>query len=95
MLGAALGVAFGAWNLILTMLDPLAEDTPTALARVYGPMFTIWGLAGFAANYVYFTGAPFKILVAALIGAASGRIGGLMGSIFGPRMRPLTSRSQE
>jgi hypothetical protein len=31
------------------------------------------------ANYVYLTGAPFKIAVAATIGTGSGLIGGMMG----------------
>jgi hypothetical protein len=140
------GAAFGVWNLIATWLDPLAEDTPIALLIFYGPMFVIWGLAGFAAsrrtrrlldgvrvgavvafvtfvvyiltqfvrvnvfldvlsqrsdwqnlmarfqnsgyeslrryvNYVGLTGAPFKILVASIIGAGMGLVGGVLGSL--------------
>jgi len=50
LLGLLMGAAFGLWNLIATKLDPLAEDTPIALLVFYGPMFVIWGLAGFAAS---------------------------------------------
>jgi hypothetical protein len=140
------GAGFGLWNLIVTWLDPLAEDTPVALLIFYGPMFAIWGLAGFAAsrrtgrlldgvrvgatvafvtfvvyvlmqfvrvnvfldiltrrsdwqnlmarfqnsgyeslrryvNYVGLTGAPFKILVASIIGAGMGLVGGVLGSL--------------
>jgi len=49
-LGLLLGAGFGLWNLIATRLNPLAEDTPTALLLFYGPMFAIWGLAGFGAS---------------------------------------------
>jgi hypothetical protein len=49
-LGLLLGAGFGLWNLIATRLDPLAEDTPIALLVFYGPMFAIWGLAGFGAS---------------------------------------------
>jgi hypothetical protein len=45
-----MGAAFGLWNLIATKLDPMAEDTPVALLLFYGPMFVIWGLAGFVAS---------------------------------------------
>ena len=45
--GALLGVAFGAWNLVETWLDPLADDTIAALLLFYGPMFATWGVAGF------------------------------------------------
>ena len=140
------GSAFGLWNLLVTWLDPLAEDSPIALLIFYGPMFAIWGLAGFAAsrrtgrlwdgarvgaivafatfvvyiltqfvrvnvfleilsqrsdwqnlmarfqtsgyeslrryvNYVGLTGAPLKILVASIIGAGSGLVGGVLGSL--------------
>jgi hypothetical protein len=46
-LGLLLGGVFGLWNLIATRLDPLAEDTIPALLGFYGPMFAIWGFAGF------------------------------------------------
>ena len=45
-LGLLLGAGFGLWNLIITRLDPLAEDTPIALLVFYGPMFAVWGLRG-------------------------------------------------
>jgi hypothetical protein len=48
--GFLLGLAFGAWNLIMTRLDPLADDTPGALLAFYGPMFTIWAVAGYRAS---------------------------------------------
>jgi hypothetical protein len=48
-LGILLGAVFGVWNLIATIVSPLAEDTPPALLVFYGPMFAIWGLAGFMA----------------------------------------------
>jgi hypothetical protein len=47
--GAALGAAFGIWDLIATARDPLADDSPGALLTFYGPMFAIWTLAGFIA----------------------------------------------
>jgi hypothetical protein len=151
LLGVLVGAAFGLWNLIVTWLDPLAEDTPFALLIFYGPMFAIWGLAGFAAsrrtgqlldgvrvgatvafgtfvvyvltqfirvnvfldilsqrsdwqnlmarfqnsgyeslrryvNYVGLTGAPFKILVASIIGAGTGLVGGILARVG--RLRP-------
>jgi hypothetical protein len=46
-LGLFLGVGFGLWNLVLTMLDPVAEDTPGALAAFYGPMFVAWAIASY------------------------------------------------
>jgi hypothetical protein len=50
VLGLTLGVGFGVWNLLVTFLDPLADDTPVALLIFYGPMFTAWGVASFAAT---------------------------------------------
>jgi hypothetical protein len=49
ILGLVLGAGFGLWDLIVTFLNPLAEDDPRALLLFYGPMFAIWGLAGFVA----------------------------------------------
>src|SRR5215211_5747830 len=49
MLGLVLGAGFGLWDLIVTQLNPLAEDDPGALLLFYGPMFASWGLAGFVA----------------------------------------------
>jgi hypothetical protein len=50
VLGIVIGVAFGVWNLVMAWLDPLADDTPLALLMFYGPMFTAWGAASFAAS---------------------------------------------
>jgi hypothetical protein len=146
LLGLILGVGFGLWNLIATRLNPLADDDLIPLLAFYGPMFTIWGIAGFRAarrtgrlrdavrvgatvafvtflvydlavilrvnlflealarrsdwqnlmegfkasgfrslrayaNYRYVTGAPLKILVATMIGAVTGSVGGLFGRL--------------
>jgi hypothetical protein len=147
LLGLILGAGFGLWNLIASWVDPLADDTPSALLTFYGPMFTIWGLVGFGAarrtgrvsnavqvgatvafvtfivytlavflrvnllldtlsqrsdwqhmvtvrfpasgfrslrayvNYEGVTGAPFKILVATMIGAGTGLVGGFFGKL--------------
>ncbi len=48
--GLAIGVTFSVWNLVVTILVPLIEDTPLALAGFYGPMFGLWGLAGWMAG---------------------------------------------
>jgi len=48
-LGLALGLAFGIWNLIITWLAPLADDTPSALLAFYGPMLAGWGIGAFIA----------------------------------------------
>jgi hypothetical protein len=50
LLGLILGAGFGLWNLIATRLNPLAEDDLIPLLVFYGPMFTVWGLAGFGAS---------------------------------------------
>jgi hypothetical protein len=146
LLGLILGSGFGLWNLVATRLDPLADDDLIPLLAFYGPMFTIWGIAGFGAacrtgwlwdavrvgatvafvtflvydlavilrvnlflealsqrsdwqnlmegfkasgfkslrayaNYRYVTGAPFKILVATMIGAVTGLVGGFFGKL--------------
>jgi hypothetical protein len=47
--GILLGSLFGIADLIYTLLDPLVDDTPEALLIFYGPMFALWGLAGFLA----------------------------------------------
>jgi hypothetical protein len=146
-LGLVLGAGFGLWNLIASFVDPLADDTPSALLMFYGPMFTIWGLVGFGVarrtgrvldavkvgamvafvtfavytlavflrvnllldtlaqrpdwqhmvtvrfptsgfkslrayvNYEGVSGAPFKLLVASIIGTVTGLIGGCFGSL--------------
>ena len=141
--GLVLGLVFGTWNVVISILVPLMDDTPLTLASFYGPMFTAWGVAGAAAyrrtrrlpraalsgatvalvtltvltaiviarvnlsldlmsqradwrnlvarfeesgfdsfrvyvNYVYITGAPFKLAVATAIGGAAGLVGGLV-----------------
>jgi hypothetical protein len=43
------GSVFGVANLLVTWLDPLSDDTPTALLAFYGPMFLIWACAAFVA----------------------------------------------
>ena len=155
-LGMMLGAGFGAWNLVYTGLAPFAEDTPVALVSFYGPMFTMWSVAGFVAsrrtgkltdavkvgatvglvtfvvfdlavlvranlfldaisqrsdwrgllanyqvsgfeslrmyvNYMYVTGIPLTFLIGAMIGAGSGLLGGLMGSVGRQHIRPLPS----
>jgi hypothetical protein len=127
-------------------LNPLAEDDLVPLLVFYGPMFTIWGVAGYGAarrtgrlwdavtfgatvafvtclvydlavilrvnlfldalsqrsdwrnlmegfmssesgslrvyaNYRYVTGTPIKLLVATMIGAVTGGVGGLFGKL--------------
>lgn len=49
LLGLIVGVIFGFLNLLFTWLYPLADDTPGALLRFYGPMFFVWALASFRA----------------------------------------------
>ena len=48
-LGVLLGVGFGIWNLLSSLLDPLAEDTIPALLMFYGPMFASWSAIAFFA----------------------------------------------
>ena len=50
LVGVALGAVFSAWNVLASLLDPLADDTVPALLMFYGPMFTAWALAGAAAS---------------------------------------------
>jgi hypothetical protein len=150
-LGIMLGFIFGVWNVVVSILYPLMDDTPLALLSFYGPMFGAWGFAGYAAyrrarrlrrsavcgatvalgtfvvlttvvmlrmnlaldvvsqrpdwrnlvaryeasnfeslrsyaNYVYLTGAPFKIGVASAIGAVMGALGGLLGMLTARRV---------
>lgn len=49
LLGFIVGLVFGCVNLIVTWVEPLADDTPGALLRFYGPMFLVWTLASFRA----------------------------------------------
>ena len=48
-LGLSLGIGFGIWNLLVSLLDPVAEDTIPALLSFYGPMFTTWGVTAYFA----------------------------------------------
>lgn len=47
--GLLVGLGFGCVNLLFTWLYPLADDTPVALLRFYGPMFFVWAFASFRA----------------------------------------------
>jgi hypothetical protein len=49
LLGLVVGLIFGSANLVMTWRYPLADDTPGALLRFYGPMFFAWALASFLA----------------------------------------------
>lgn len=49
LIGFVVGLVFGTANLVFTWLYPLADDTPAALLRFYGPMFLLWTLASFRA----------------------------------------------
>ena len=49
LLGLSVGLVFGFVNLLFTWLYPLADDTPGALLRFYGPMFFGWALVSFGA----------------------------------------------
>jgi hypothetical protein len=44
--GLVLGLVFGTWNVVMSILAPLMDDTLLTLASFYGPMFTAWGVAG-------------------------------------------------
>ena len=46
LVGCALGLALGAWNLIAFWLNPL-DDSVAGMFIVYAPMFVSWGVAGF------------------------------------------------
>lgn len=49
LLGMLIGLVFGAVNLLLTWLYPVADDSVAALLRFYGPMFFLWAFASFRA----------------------------------------------
>lgn len=51
LVGLIVGLVFGFVNLLFTWLYPLADDTPGALLRFYGPMFFVWALASFRAAW--------------------------------------------
>ena len=46
-LGMLLGLLFGVVDLAWTWRAPLADDSPGALLRFYGPMFLAWALVSF------------------------------------------------
>lgn len=48
-LGLVVGLVFGSVNLVMSWLDPLADDTAAALLRFYGPMFLAWAVIAFRA----------------------------------------------
>ena len=48
LLGCALGLALGGWNLIAFWLNPL-DDSVADMLVVYAPMCISWGVAGFVA----------------------------------------------
>ena len=48
-IGSIAGLIFGLWDLVLTWLRPLEDDTPGVLLRFYGPMFFLWMLVSFRA----------------------------------------------
>jgi len=86
LLGFALGLAFGIVDVLFTWIDPLSDDSIPALLRFYGPMFFMWAFASFRAarsfvNSEYLKGAPFKIGMASVIGAAMGLVGGAFGRL--------------
>jgi hypothetical protein len=67
LVGILVGVTFGAMNLLVTWLFPLADDTPGALLLFYGPMFVLWALAAFRATRRsgrFLSGVTTGILVA-------------------------------
>ena len=49
LLGFIVGLVFGLWNVVLTWLRPLEDDTPAVLLRFYGPMLLTWMLVAFRA----------------------------------------------
>lgn len=46
LVGCAMGLALGSWNLIAFWLNPL-DDSVAGMLIVYGPMFISWSVAGF------------------------------------------------
>jgi hypothetical protein len=47
MIGTALGVSFGVWSIVNTLIAPLAEDDAPSLLGFYGPMFGLWAFIAF------------------------------------------------
>ena len=67
LLGLMVGLAFGAANLLMTWMYPVADDTPGALLLFYGPMFFLWAFAAFRAtrrNRRFMSGVATGMLVA-------------------------------
>ena len=67
LLGLMVGLAFGAVNLLMTWMYPVADDTPGALLMFYGPMFFLWAFAAFRASRRsgrFLTGVTTGMLVA-------------------------------
>jgi hypothetical protein len=50
LLGIVAGLTFGAVNLFVTWVEPLADDSPWTLLPFYGSMFMVWSLAAFRAT---------------------------------------------
>jgi hypothetical protein len=48
LVGCAMGLVLGSWNLIAFWLNPL-DDGVAGMLIVYGPMFISWSVAGFMA----------------------------------------------
>ena len=48
LVGCAMGLVLGSWNLIAFWLNPL-DDSVAGMLIVYGPMFISWSVAGFLA----------------------------------------------
>jgi hypothetical protein len=48
LVGTALGLVLGAWNLVTFWMDPL-DDSVTGMLELYVPMFIGWIVAGFVA----------------------------------------------
>ena len=49
LIGGALGLLFGAIDLLMTAVAPLSDDSIPALLAFYGPMFAAWALLSFRA----------------------------------------------
>lgn len=49
LIGMLGGLVFGCANLVFTWLDPVEDDSVTAVLRFYGPMFLMWAVIAFNA----------------------------------------------
>ena len=87
-LGLMVGLAFGAANLLMTWMYPVADDTDwqNMLGRFQAS--GVDSLRTFV-NVDYIKGAPLKIAVASAIGAFMGVVGGFVGRLC-PRLCLLT-----